>query len=148
MLFLRVSIRAISQLLSWGGLTKKDALEAAKLQQTLLFHPGFLLHELPDSTLGEFESAYKVKGEVSLEMCSMIDDPSKVVDTSFKEHVAIFWSRVGFEKKPKNKHRNWVRWSHSMLRKTSHCMLLYLNLSAGLKVSCGLHDVSRPVWYV
>lgn len=40
----------------------------------------------------------------------------------------------------------------SMLRKTSSCMLVYLNLSAGLqaclKVVCDLHNISRPVWYV
>ena len=38
-------------------------------------------------------------------MSSMIDGPSKVVDNPFKEHMTIFQTRVGFEKKP-NKHRN------------------------------------------
>lgn len=42
-------------------------------------------------------------------MCSMIDDPSKVVDSPFKEHMTIFSSRVGFEEKPSDNYRNWVR---------------------------------------
>lgn len=36
----------------------------------------------------------------------------------------------------------------SVLGKTSLCMLVCLNLSACLKVTCGLHNVSRPMWYV
>jgi len=82
-------------------------------------------------------------------MGSMIDGPSKVVDDPSKEHMTIFWSRVEFEKKPNNKHRNWVRWSHLCLESNS-CKLVYLNLSADLqawlKVARGLCNGQRPMW--